>query len=110
MASGYREGESESMVKQFILLIAAVAVAAPGYARPHSREQEVAFEATQEGRLMPLRSIEARIIPQMQGADYLGPELDTGSSRYRLKFLRRDKVIWVDVDGRTGRIVGKTGD
>jgi hypothetical protein len=47
----------------------------------------------------------------MRGADYLGPELDAASSRYRLKFMRRDgRVIWIDVDGKSGRVVGKSGE
>ena len=98
------------MMKQFALLIAAAiaAAAAPTDARPHRRDQSVAFEATQQGKLMPLREFESRVIPRMRGADYLGPELDSG--RYRLKFRRGDRVIWVDVDGRTGRVVGKTGE
>ena len=28
---------------------------------------------------------------------------------YRLKFIRDGKVIWVDVDARTGRVLGTTG-
>lgn len=58
---------------------------------------------------MPLRAIEARILPRMQGADYLGPELDFGSERYRLKFMRGGQVIWIDVDARTGQVLGKSG-
>lgn len=100
------------MVKRIPLFMAVVAVAAAttGDARPKHRDQDAAFEATQQGRIMPLREIEARIIPQMRGADYLGPELDAGSSRYRLKFLRADRVIWVDVDARTGRVLAKSGN
>ena len=79
-------------------------------ARPRDREQDAAFRATQEGRFMSLRSIEARIVPQMRGADYLGPELDAGASRYRLKFIRGGRVIWVDVDARTGDVIGRSGD
>jgi hypothetical protein len=95
-----------------ILLIAAAGAfaAVPAGARPHPRDQNVAFEATQQGRLMPLREIEALIVPRMRGADYLGPELYPESGRYRLKFRRGEHVIWIDVDGRTGRVIGKTGD
>ena len=39
------------------------------------RDQDRAFRATQEGRAMPLPQIERRVLPQMGGADYLGPEL-----------------------------------
>jgi uncharacterized membrane protein YkoI len=92
-------------------IVAGLAVAGPSVdARPRDKEQDAAFKATQQGRIMPLRTIESRIVPSMRGADYLGPELDAGSSRYRLKFLRDGKVIWVDVDARTGDILGRSGD
>ncbi len=55
---------------------------------------------------MPLRMIEAIIVPRMGGADYLGPELI--GDRYRLKFIRDGQVIWIDVDARTGRIAGRS--
>ncbi len=56
---------------------------------------------------MPLPQIERRVMPFMGGADYLGPELK--GDRYRLKFLQGDRVIWVDVDAATGRIVRRSG-
>ncbi len=58
---------------------------------------------------MSLRSIESMVVPRMRGFDYLGPELDTGSGRYRLKFLRGTQVVWIDVDARTGQVVGQSG-
>jgi uncharacterized membrane protein YkoI len=91
------------------LLAAAALFAAPAEARPRDKEQESAFRATQEGRFMPLRAIEARIVPRMRGADYLGPELDYGAARYRLKFMRAGEVIWIDVDARTGQVLGQSG-
>jgi uncharacterized membrane protein YkoI len=72
------------------------------------RDQDRAFRATQEGRSMPLPQIERRVIPHMGGADYLGPEFR--GRNYRLKFMDNGRVIWVDVDAATGRIVGKSGD
>jgi hypothetical protein len=71
------------------------------------RDQDRAFRATQEGRSMPLPMIERRVVPMMGGADYLGPEFMGGT--YRLKFVRDGRVIWVDVDAATGRIVGRAG-
>jgi hypothetical protein len=60
---------------------------------------------------MPLRAIEGMIVPRMQmrGFDYLGPELDSASGRYRLKFLREGQVVWIDVDARTGQMLGRSG-
>ena len=105
------------------LCAASAAVATPALARPahrpaneiarlawddRPRDQDRAFRAQREGRSMPLPMIERRVIPRMGGADYLGPEMR--GSNVRMKFLDRGKVIWVDVDPRTGRILGKSDD
>lgn len=101
------------------LCVASTAIATPALARPKGeiarlawddrpRDQDRAFRNAQEGRSMPLPMIERRVIPRMGGADYLGPEMRGGN--VRMKFLDRGKVIWVDVDPRNGRIVGKSGD
>ena len=98
------------MLKALSLLMAAatlVVATAPGGARKE-REQSSAFEARQQGRILPLPEIEARVRSKMGDADYLGPELDSRSGIYRLKFLRGERVIWIDVDGRTGQEVGRS--
>ena len=91
----------------FAAAIAAGLAASPAMAdRP--RDQDRAFEAARHGRSMPLPMIERRVMPFMGGAEYLGPELI--GDRYRLKFVNgRGKVIWVDVDAATGRILGRSG-
>ncbi len=70
------------------------------------RDSDRAFEATQEGRSMPLPQLERRVLPFMGGADYLGPELN--GNTYRLKFMQNGRVIWVDVDAQTGRIIRRS--
>jgi hypothetical protein len=70
------------------------------------REQQRAFEDTRQGRSMPLPQIERRVMPLMPGADYLGPELNGGT--YRMKFIQNGRVIWVDVDPQTGRIIRRS--
>ena len=74
------------------------------------RDQDRAFAAREAGQIMPLREIESRIVPRMPGCDYLGPEFDANSGVYRLKFMRGGTVIFVDVDGRNGRIIGHSGE
>ena len=69
------------------------------------RDADRAFQATQEGRSMPLPQLERRVMPLMPGADYLGPELNGGVTR--MKFMRNGRVIWVDVDGQ-GKIVRRS--
>ena len=82
----------------------ALGMAGIGDQRP--RDQDRAFRATREGRSMPLPMIERRVRPQMGGADYLGPELN--GRTYRFKFMRNGRVIWIDVDARTGRIIQRS--
>lgn len=90
----------------FLAAVAAAVTAAPATAeRP--RDQDRAFQATREGRSMPLPMIERRVLPGMGDADYLGPEFD--GRTYRLKFMRGGRVIWIDVDAATGRVVGRSG-
>ncbi len=75
-------------------------------------DADAVYEGRRAGSLMPLRSIENGIVPRMKsrGADYIGAEYDSDMSRYRLKFMRDGSVIWVDVDGRTGTVVGRAGE
>jgi uncharacterized membrane protein YkoI len=104
-------GYAVCMFMRPLLLLAAagLATAAPSSdARPRDKEQATAFRETQQGRFLSLRNIESRILPRMRGADYLGPELDTASGRYRLKFMQNGQVIWIDVDARSGDVVGHT--
>jgi hypothetical protein len=87
------------------VLLSAGLIATPALAeRP--RDQDRAFEATRQGRSMPLPKIESRVMPFMDGADYLGPEFN--GETYRLKFMRNGRVIWVDVDAATGRILRRS--
>ena len=74
---------------------------------PH-REQERAFEGRRDGRSMPLPQLERRVMPLMGGADYLGPEFN--GQTYRMKFIQNGRVIWVDVDPQTGRIIRRSRD
>ena len=60
------------------------------------------------GNVLPLREIERRVLPSMRGAEYLGPAYDSAAMAYRLKFIRDGRVMFVDVDARTGRILRRT--
>jgi hypothetical protein len=94
------------------LLFAACLVASlwtPTPALAGHRDQDDAYENARIGRIRPLPEIERRVSRDMGGASYLGPEYGAGSDRYRLKYMREGSVIWIDVDGRTGRVVGHTG-
>jgi hypothetical protein len=80
-------------------------IATPALAdRP--RDQDRAFRAKTEGQALTYPQIKERIRPQMNGATPLGPEIR--GSNYRLKFIRNGRLIWVDVDAATGRIVDRS--
>lgn len=91
------------------LLLLALAAPAVGQRRG---DQDQALRGRQMGELLPLRQIEGGIVPAMsrRGAVYIGPELQGTTQRYRLKFVRNGQVIWIDVDGRTGEVVGRAGE
>jgi uncharacterized membrane protein YkoI len=101
------------MIIRKLILIAAIlgtTAVAPTDARPpRDREQDAARRGLEEGRIMSLRSIENIVVPRMRGFNYLGPELDASSGRYRLKFLRDGQVVWIDIDARTGQILAQSG-
>ncbi|MBN8838790.1 MAG: hypothetical protein J0I25_01125 [Sphingomonadales bacterium] len=93
-------------ITPFLLLL----VASPAPAAPDpGREASAAWQATRQGRILPLKEIERRVVPTMKGAQYIGFDLELPSGVYTLKFLRDGTVIWVDVDGRTGQVIGRTG-
>jgi hypothetical protein len=75
----------------------------------HRGEQEQLLRQRQEGRILPVREIERRIVPMMRGAQYIGFDFDSDAAIYTLKFLRDGAVLWVVVDGRSGQILRRTG-
>jgi hypothetical protein len=90
----------------FAAVIAAGLGSAPALADP-PRDANRAFQGVRQGRSMPLPQLERHVLPMMGGADYLGPELNGNS--YRFKFIQNGRVIWVDVDGQ-GRIIRRSRD
>lgn len=84
-------------------------MASPAAAQDQLRgDQGEARREARAGTQLPLREIERRILPQMQGSEYLGPAYDSTARAYRLKFIRDGRVTYVDVDARTGRIINRS--
>ncbi len=84
--------------------------ATPALAQQKRGDQESARKEMRAGNVLTLRQIERMVVPQIEqrgSVDYLTPEFDEAARAYRLKFIDNSKgqVIWVDVDGRTGRIL-----
>lgn len=79
----------------------------PAEAVQRRDEQIDARAQMMAGKVKSLRSIENRVLPTMSGSQYLGPEFDPVAAVYRLKFIRDGRVVFVDVDGRTGNILSR---
>ncbi|MDQ4088506.1 MAG: hypothetical protein M3177_10940 [Pseudomonadota bacterium] len=95
---------------RFLFLLAAAGLAAtalpseaPAQRGLQMREQDAAYRAAQQGRILPLPMIRSRI--RIPGAVFIGAEFD--GVIYRLKYMRGAEVIWIDVDARTGRVLGR---
>jgi hypothetical protein len=93
---------------RFISLLALAgltAAALPADARglQSMREQDRAYRAAQQGEILPLPAIRSRI--RVPGAQFIGAEFD--GRVYRLKYMRGSDVIWIDVDARSGRVIGR---
>ena len=93
----------------FFLLAAAGLALSPALAAgttglQRDRDQNAAYRAMQQGRVLSLPEIRARV--RVPGAQYIGAEM-IGTGLYRLKYMRGAEVIWIDVDARTGRIIGR---
>lgn len=92
------------------LAVAGLAVPASAVAAQEQSlsDQGEARREAQAGTQLSLREIERRILPQMRGSEYLGPAYDSTARAYRLKFIREGRVTYVDVDARTGRVIGRS--
>ena len=85
--------------------LSAIALLAAFPADARRGEQDDARQDMAAGKIKRLPEIEAIVVPRMRGMQYLGPEYDPTAQVYRLKFINRDRVIFVDVDARTGNIL-----
>lgn len=86
------------------LILALLAPAPLAHAGP-ADEQNKARKELRAGKIRQIRDIENLVIPSMRGAQYLGFEYDPAMLAYRLKFIRDGRVIFVDVDARTGDVI-----
>ena len=84
-------------------------VAAGTQAQDQSRsDQGEARREMRAGNQLSLSQIENRILPTMRGAEYLGPAYDSTAMAYRLKFIKDGRVMYVDVDARTGKVLRRS--
>jgi hypothetical protein len=87
-----------------LLLLAMALPAAPALGEPGTEQGQVRKDI-KAGNVRSLREIEKRVLPTMPGMQYLGPEYDPAAMAYRLKFISNGRVVFVDVDARSGTII-----
>ena len=90
-----------------LLAAAACLAAVPLHAEPGTEQGEVRKEM-RAGNVRSLREIERQVLPAMRGMQYLGPEYDPLAMAYRLKFIANGRVVFVDVDARSGRVINSS--
>ena len=78
----------------------------PAAAQPTGEQGQVRKDM-RAGNVRSLREIERQVLPVMKGMQYLGPEYDPTAMAYRLKFIRDGRVVFVDVDARSGALIGQ---
>lgn len=104
-----RYGKSIGMKRLLLSPLCAALAATPASAgQPQRSDQGMARKEALAGTILKSREIEARILPMMGNAEYLGFAYDSTAMAYRLKFIREGRVLFVDVDARSGRIIQKS--
>jgi uncharacterized membrane protein YkoI len=104
---------TEAVMKTFLASLCALSAlalvvpAAPLHADTDG-EQGAARRQRQAGNILSIRQIESQVLPRMSGMQYLGPEYNPEAMAYRLKFIQDGKVHFVDVDARSGRVIGQS--
>ena len=92
-----------------LFLLGAAVSPEPSAAQPYRARQGV-----QNGQVRSLDEIMNGIRRERPGslADVQGPNIGpAGDPRYRLKWVTPDgRVLWLDTDARTGRVLGVEGD
>ena len=91
----------------FLLAGLALSLSAPAAAQTRG-DQDQARKEMKAGNVRSLREIERNVLPRMKGSQYLGPEYDAVAMAYRLKFIREGRVMFVDVDARSGKIIRRS--
>jgi hypothetical protein len=98
------------MMKEFIALLCLPVLltipALTSFAQGNGEQNQVRKDM-RAGNVRSLREIEERVLPMMPGMEYLGPEYDPTAMAYRLKFIRDGRVVFVDVDARSGAVIDR---
>jgi hypothetical protein len=98
----------ESLAAMALATVLVAASPAPAQRNHHTPEQDALRNGVRSGEFLPYQEMRARAQERVDG-EMVGQEFDPATGRYRFKFRRGGSVIWMDMDGRTGREVGRVG-
>lgn len=76
---------------------------------PRAQDHDIARNAAERGEIRTLGEIRDRVGARVRG-ELVGSRLDMHAKRYRLRYLRDGSVVEVDVDAKTGKIIGIEGN
>ncbi len=104
---------SVTMVRPALFALVVALAAAPAVSAQNLREQGTPFN----GREMPVDGGGVQPFPRLVtaarsaagGGTYIGSDFEPESATYRFKFINNGRVTWVDVDGRSGQVLGVEG-
>ena len=71
-------------------------------------EQAAARSNVKRGGAKSIRQIEAIVLPQMRGMDYVGFTYHPVENVYLLRFMDGPQVVDVEVDAKTGKILWRS--
>ena len=93
------------------MFLAIMASQAPSLTLAQRHDAAAPYHDTRQGMVHKLSTIEAEIVPDMKrrGCTYIGAEYYSASLHYRLKFMHDGSVVWIDVDGRDGKVIAQAG-
>lgn len=100
--------KTQTIFQALVLLAGATSIVSLPVRADQVSEQGQLRKERRAGTVRSTREIEKIVLPQMSGMQYLGPEYDAAAMAYRLKFIQDGKVVFVDVDARSGRIIGRS--
>jgi uncharacterized membrane protein YkoI len=96
------------MIRPILLAVATAAALAAAPVPAQQRDQDEAYKAARSGAIRPLGEIIARVTPKVRGT-FVGSDFDSGNRTYRLKYMREGSLVVVDVDARSGQVLGMSG-
>ena len=90
-----------------LIMAATLLLSMPHAVEARRNDQGDAREDVRNGKVKKLHEIVEPVKKRMKGMQYITSEYDPVALVYRLKFIDKDRVRFVDVDAQTGKIISQ---